>query len=88
MDKNNWVLVNKFLAYLQRVKHPDPKTLSRYRSYLTLLLYWAGDTPFTQVQEIEPGFLSYLESRYSKKNQRPFSPGNLAKDSWPDEQVV
>jgi integrase len=60
INRQNYDLVMKFLAYKKDFDNSKPSTIKRDRSCLLHLLRWAGETSFSEAHTILPTFVAYL----------------------------
>lgn len=67
INRQNWLDVKEYLAYMGEVKLVDEKTVKRAWSWLRHLLEWADEKPLPRAREITPAFPVYLMTA-SKKN--------------------
>jgi site-specific recombinase XerC len=67
INRQNWLDVKEYLAYMGEVKLVDEKTVKRAWSWLRHLLEWANEKPLPRAREITPAFPVYLMTA-SKKN--------------------
>jgi len=62
IQRNNYLLVRRYLHDLGEIYQLSGSSLGRYRFYLRHLLLWAGETPFQQVTKLRPTFPSYVSN--------------------------
>jgi integrase len=63
VNRDNWKLVKKYLAYQQDVLQRDPQTVDRCWCSLRHLLEWANSARIANVRNIRPVFPAYLAER-------------------------
>lgn len=61
VNRENYLLCNKYLKYLSDSRRVKQASIDRYRANLRHLLLWADETPFSKAHKITPGFLQYLD---------------------------
>ncbi|PKN90987.1 MAG: hypothetical protein CVU44_21240 [Chloroflexi bacterium HGW-Chloroflexi-6] len=61
VNRDNYLLVKKYLVELGDERQIAQVSLERYRFYLRYPLLWATDTPFTQAHTIKPNLFVYLD---------------------------
>jgi integrase len=62
VNRDNYLLVRKYLESLREDEHLAEASIARYRFYLRHALLWAMETPFSQAHAIKPSLPAYLES--------------------------
>ncbi|KXK15317.1 MAG: tyrosine recombinase XerD [Chloroflexi bacterium OLB14] len=68
INKTNWRLANKFLAYRLHVDLLSKSSMKIQDIHIRYLLEWAQDVPFQKAQNIRPTFPQYLlTNRFSDK---------------------
>jgi len=73
IQRNNYLLVRRYLQDLGEVYQLSGSSLGRYRFYLRHLLLWAGDTPFQQVTKLRPTFPSYVSNLPGRNGEVPLA---------------
>ncbi len=68
INRDNWKLTKKYLAYLTEVKQLDAGTVLNMRSHLRHLLEWADETLFSRAPIIRPVFPRYIADRLSSSS--------------------
>lgn len=69
INRDNHLLIRKYLDALREDCQLAEATISRYKFYLRHLLLWAMATPFSQAHNIKPGLLIYLDEARSEKGE-------------------
>ncbi len=62
IERQNYIKVGKYLAYLKEVMQLETNSVERYRFYLRHLLLWAGANDFSKVSIIRPIFPKYISN--------------------------
>jgi site-specific recombinase XerD len=71
VHRENFLLVQEYLAYLLNKKRKNPKTVERYRFWLNHLLLWAMAVPFPRVATIKVEFSDYVKSKqFAKESEK------------------
>jgi site-specific recombinase XerC len=73
INRDNYLMVKRYLEYLEQVKQNESNTLKRRRIQFRHLLEWADEAPFCDAPEIRPAF-----PRYLLVNRNDNQPGSLA----------
>jgi site-specific recombinase XerD len=60
VERQNYLLISRFLKYLLEVKHVSKKSVARYEYDLRHLLLWADDRLFSNLESLRPTFPDYL----------------------------
>jgi integrase len=84
VNRDNWLLVKKYLAYRQDVLLNDPKTVRAGWVALRHLLQWADDKPFKDAHRLRPVFPDYLASSLARNDgqDKSLTPGHMQKVLW------
>jgi integrase len=73
IQRNNYLLVRRYLQDLGEVYQLSGSSLGRYRFYLRHLLLWAGETPFQQAAKLRPTFPSYVSNLPGRNGEAPLA---------------
>ena len=65
INRENWKLTKKYMAYLSEVRQLDDGTVLNMRSHLRHILEWADETSFSKAADIRPTFPRYVTDRLS-----------------------
>src|SRR6185436_20857268 len=63
VHRGNFLLVQEYLLYLLQVRLKSPKSVERYRAWLTHLLLWAMEVPLPKVHSISITFADYVRGK-------------------------
>lgn len=74
--RNNYLLIKRFLDFLDTSRKLSPDSKDRYWFYARHLLLWADQTPFSDAPAITPTFPAYVE-----KLPSPRGTGSLSAES-------
>lgn len=77
--RQNWLDVQAYLHYLDRVKQLDTNTIKRIRGHLRHLLEWADETPLPKARYIDPTFPTYLLSAREDGKAKPLASASVIK---------
>jgi integrase len=73
IQRDNYLLVRRYLQDLGEVYQLSGSSLGRYRFYLRHLLLWAGETPFQQAVKLRPTFPSYVSNLPGRNGEAPLA---------------
>jgi site-specific recombinase XerD len=79
ISRANYLLLESFLRYLADVSQVSRDTFERYTSYLKPLLYWAGETAFSEVVALRPTFPQFLLEKEGRHSNEGLSRSTLRK---------
>jgi integrase len=85
INRENYILMRDYLAYLERVQQLDKTTVSMHWQGLKHLIQWAGSRHFKDAPKIIPSFPEYLLTARNerhpndKDNGKPLSPRYMKK---------
>jgi len=80
INRQNYLDMQDYLNYTEKVKQNDPLTVKRTRGFLRHLLEWANEKPFTKAKEISPVFPVYLLSaNNSNISNKQLAPATMKK---------
>jgi site-specific recombinase XerD len=65
INRNNYHLIEEFLAYELGTRGRTQGTIGRYRSWLRYLLTWADEVPFSEAHKIVPSFGQFIKKSHS-----------------------
>lgn len=84
INRENWLLVKKYLAYREDVLLNDPKTVRAGWVSLRHLLQWADEKPFKEIHRQRPVFPDYLASSIARNDgqNKALAPGHMQKVLW------
>jgi integrase len=71
IQRNNYLLVRRYLQDLEEVYQLSRSSIGRYRFYLRHLLLWAGEMPFQQAAKLRPTFPSYVGNLPGRNGEAP-----------------
>jgi site-specific recombinase XerC len=73
INRDNWKLVNKYLAYRERIDQVSENTIRLEKTWLNHLLEWADDIPFEKAHKIDPIFPQYVLTARKDGKEKPLS---------------
>lgn len=79
VNRDNYLRVKAYLAYLSDVAQLKDSSVRRYWSYLKHLLIWADDTPLSRAKDIQPAFPSALATKGLSGSSGTLAPSTAAK---------
>ena len=79
IERQNWLDVQAYLSYAQRVLQLDDQTVKRKRTHLRHLVEWANNTLFEKARGIDPTFPAYLVRARNDGQARPLSAETMAR---------
>ena len=79
VNRDNYLRVKAYLAYLSEVAQLKDSSVRRYWSYLKHLLVWADDTPLSCAKDIQPAFPSALTTEGPSGLSGTLAPSTAAK---------
>lgn len=84
INRDNWILVKKYLAYREDVLLNDPKTVRAGWVSLRHLLQWLDEKPLKDAHRIRPVFPDYLASSIARNDgqDKALAPGHMQKVLW------
>jgi integrase len=74
IQRNNYLLVRRYLQDLDEVYQLSTSSVGRYRFYLRHLLLWAAETPFQQAAKLRPTFPSYVSNLSGRQGETSLAP--------------
>lgn len=60
INRNNYLIIRKYLEYLLSIKNRDRKSVERYRFWLRHTLLWAMEHPLETADQIRPPFVQHI----------------------------
>lgn len=60
VNRNNYLIIRKYLEYLLSIKNRDRKSVERYRFWLRHTLLWAMEHPLETADQIRPPFVQHI----------------------------
>lgn len=79
VDRDNYLKVKAYLAYLSDVSQLKAASVRRYWFFLKHLLIWADDTSLKLAAGIRPSFSSYLATRGQNGSSSALAPSTAGK---------
>lgn len=79
IDRENYHLVYRHLAYRKNVMQNDPGTIATYWQSLKHLMQWAGARNFQNAPKIIPSFPEYLLTARNDGNEKTLTPKYMGK---------
>jgi integrase len=71
VHRENFLLVQEYLAYLLQVRLKNPKSVERYRFWLNHLLLWAMEIPLQKASAISTPFSDYVRHKnFAQESQK------------------
>lgn len=79
INRNNYLLVRRYLDYLAEVKQNDAGTIKRRRIQFRHLLEWADEVPFCDAPDIRPAFPRYLFAHRNDNHLEPLATSTVTR---------